>query len=437
MTTITIALNINKRTALRKGKREAGQITVTLPDGLTTPQLEELSYWTKDPHGASLDNYFYLMMPRKHKVSDPRQEIFDSIADYSPESISFLLDQLAAVRKSRLAEVENEERKEREQEEARQREVEEKCRGLSVDDLIVEHRNHRAVHAGEFSEKYSSFDVQLPKNYDVGYDEFWTLFPERWEAAKEEVRRRREEAKKQAREIVDRRQEKAKKDRDEWIRTHGSSRLQMILEEGLLDSSMAVYRDEMLAYHRPGWIWDDDWYDGEVEHEDTRNPTEGDLLWLRKMREKFPECELVYGYLNSSEPQVREVILVDKYLGKIAVLRRDVDTTGLDLWKRDTTRLLKSSEAKQEMASAMAAWVTAEYDAVVWESLSEVNYEYMAKSLVESVKEPAMFSPESRYQIDPPLCPLCERNMQVERLVDGFFCGKCRHTYTSEDSPKP
>lgn len=66
----------------------------------------------------------------------------------------------------------------------------------------------------------------------------------------------------------------------DWIRDHGSERLQKIVRLGLLGKSAAVYRDERLVRDRPGWRWlhDDD------DVRDALNPTMASLNALEAAR---------------------------------------------------------------------------------------------------------------------------------------------------------
>ena len=88
--------------------------------------------------------------------------------------------------------------------------------------------------------------------------------------------------------------QKARGEIEAWIRERGSDRLRMILEEDLLDDSMAVYRDERLAVELPGWEWDADGANREI-----RNPSMEALQALREAREEIGEKveDLELGYL--------------------------------------------------------------------------------------------------------------------------------------------
>lgn len=400
MSVITIVLDVNKRTALQKGRKEAGQKAVPLPEGLTVPQREELSHWIKNPHGISQDNYFYLMM-RYRNSTDPRTEVFDALADTSPESITYLLDQLAALRKARLVEAEKKELEKKQRDEEKDRLAEAAGKKLTVDNLIVEMKNDRTVHAEGLMEKYFGFSVELPKTFkDVRSYDFQRHYPEMWKRAEKEARYRHTKAREQAQKIVEERAAKVVEERDQWIREHGSERLNLILEDGMLDDSMAVYRDEMLRFHRPGWIWDNDWHDGDVEHNSIRNPTKEDLLWYRKVKESFPKCDLIYALLapdiddyytetDKGEALVKETILVDKFLGKRVVLRknRDDEAKLLQQWKEDTEALLRRSQETTEMASAMTAWLTAEHGAAKWKPTDDLyaDWEKLGEELLKQV----------------------------------------------------
>lgn len=59
-------------------------------------------------------------------------------------------------------------------------------------------------------------------------------------------------------------------EREAWIAAHGSERLKKALALGLLGRSLAVYRDERLALHAPGW----EWLDKDTEESEPWNPSE-------------------------------------------------------------------------------------------------------------------------------------------------------------------
>lgn len=77
----------------------------------------------------------------------------------------------------------------------------------------------------------------------------------------------------------------------DWIRDHGSERLQKIVRLGLLGRSEAVYRDERLVRDRPGWRWlhDDD------DVRDALNPNMASLNALEAARKTVHDSvDLVY-----------------------------------------------------------------------------------------------------------------------------------------------
>lgn len=373
-----IVVNINKRVALLAGGVCAGQQTIEVPEGLTKLQREELSHWTYNSKGKSLDDHFYLGL-QYYSSEDPMKGVFASLADTSLEPIAHLLDQLTAIRKAQSAETEKEEREKKEYEEDKKRLVEEANKTLSLSDLVVEYKNGCYVNSGNFSERYSSFSVELPQEgpfKSVNSHEFKQRFPAKWNKAKENAERQQKEAKEAAQKIVDARASEAVVERNEWIRSHGSDRLQMILEEDMIETSMAVYRDEKLAIDRPGWIWDATWHDGDVEHNTLRNPTEEDLLWYRDVKKAFPTCETIYAFLGAEaedhyyegdkdEPLVKEMAITDRFLGKDVVLRKNLNDEEqlLKQWQKETRALLRRCPATTERATAMAmvAWLTAEY----------------------------------------------------------------------------
>jgi hypothetical protein len=125
-------------------------------------------------------------------------------------------------------------------------------------------------------------------------------------------------------------------EREAWVREHGSEHLKTILDEGLLENSLAIYRDERLAKERPGWIWDNTWLDGEVELRDPRNPIPEDLTWLREVRQTVPNVQLRWAHFGTYDDHydsyygaegevnpVREMVLTAEFLDRTIVLRRD------------------------------------------------------------------------------------------------------------------
>lgn len=83
----------------------------------------------------------------------------------------------------------------------------------------------------------------------------------------------------------------AEAERDKWILAHGSTRLQRILSEELIDGSAGAYRDERLALERPGWVWE---RETSGNYDDIRNPGEQAFELLDWARRDEPEAKLVY-----------------------------------------------------------------------------------------------------------------------------------------------
>lgn len=79
-----------------------------------------------------------------------------------------------------------------------------------------------------------------------------------------------------------------------WCLAHGSRRLRRIAEEGLLPSSMAVYRDERLAADRPGWVWQP----STVTLRDPVAPTDDAFDMLDAARESDPGAVLRFATLG-------------------------------------------------------------------------------------------------------------------------------------------
>ena len=121
---------------------------------------------------------------------------------------------------------------------------------------------------------------------------------ERWEEeAKAELRRVEAEAAERSKKTEaenEARKRQAREMVETWVREHGSERLRLIVEENLLDDSMAVYRDERLALELPGWEWDTD-----GANKDIRNPSIEALRALAAARKEVGEIVsgLELGYI--------------------------------------------------------------------------------------------------------------------------------------------
>jgi hypothetical protein len=79
------------------------------------------------------------------------------------------------------------------------------------------------------------------------------------------------------------------KDRDEWIASHGSERLQLALRLGMADKSVGVYRDERLAVDLPGWQW----ANRDTKISEAINPSLAALRWLNTLRSAVQGIRLV------------------------------------------------------------------------------------------------------------------------------------------------
>jgi len=64
----------------------------------------------------------------------------------------------------------------------------------------------------------------------------------------------------------------------EWIRQHGSERLKLALDEGLLDAMKTPYIEERLAYEHPGWMFYDNLSGSTYK---IINPSIETLQWFR------------------------------------------------------------------------------------------------------------------------------------------------------------
>lgn len=316
-----IMMDINARSALLAGKILCGQVVVPVPETLTGSQREELALWRTPPGrdgGPSAD--FYLMTG-----IGPAGAILARLADTDPTTIGSVLDQLAA---ARVAEAKA----------AKAREAEE---ATELDRVLA--KVARRPTADLLRECWGGglhYELRAPGVDDII---FAKRYPNQWAAAKAlrdernatvEANRAHSKVANEAAEA-----EKEKRDaaeiveRDRWIAEHGSQRLKMIVEEDMIDDSLAVYRDERLAAERPCWIWDATWHNNEVGLRDVRNPAAKDLLWYRATRKRHPECKLIYAFLAAAQPddyyedddddtpRVSEAVIKDQFLGRTVILR--------------------------------------------------------------------------------------------------------------------
>jgi len=169
------------------------------------------------------------------------------------------------------------------------------------------------------NKKVADLKAQYRKEVDAGWEEV--------EAAREAQREAERKHEAERRQKQQDKEKAAKKEILDWIEAHGSDRLRMIVAEGYLDASVAVYRDERLAFDRPGWQWDTKWLKGESEFQDVLNPSLEDLQWLRKVREGLrksdAEASPELSYVNHED--FRGTVIHDWYLGRWAVLLKDQD----------------------------------------------------------------------------------------------------------------
>ena len=110
-------------------------------------------------------------------------------------------------------------------------------------------------------------------------------------------------------------------ERDEWIQANGSTRLQLILWEGLVDGSDAAYRDERLMRERPGWCWID--YRGSAlgKLSPPRNPPLSAFAVLSEARKSDPAATLAFATkIPSEDPALsRRYVARGMFLGRMAV----------------------------------------------------------------------------------------------------------------------
>jgi hypothetical protein len=267
---ILICVNINREAAVRAGKREFGEITVPLPDGLTEAQRETLlttpflQYGSREPGAYRLTGRVSSreLFGPEYSTSEGHRLSLPAIPDASLESISLLLDAWPAA-------------------------CETKRRELRDD------ANRRAREAAEDGSYLSDLDQKLADP---------DLVARRNEVAERKNAETNAERSRQYEELDReraRKRAKAKREDEEraaWVNEFGSRRLKRLLAENI--EHMAVYRDERLALDMPGWAWLTD----EVELDDPRNPpTEALDLLDRARATGTPDAKLHY-YTIAREP---------------------------------------------------------------------------------------------------------------------------------------
>jgi hypothetical protein len=123
------------------------------------------------------------------------------------------------------------------------------------------------------------------------------------EAAKE-AEEAEEKAAKAAKEAKEKAAKEAEeKERLDWIAEHGSARLKLCVAHEI--ECEAIYRDERLAFERPGY----EWYDGiPGQCYDPRNPPLAALEALEAERQTAPDAELVYYKIEEETDDGGEVV---------------------------------------------------------------------------------------------------------------------------------
>jgi len=94
-----------------------------------------------------------------------------------------------------------------------------------------------------------------------------------------------------------------------WSEEHGSPRLRRIATEGLLGSSMSVYRDERLAIDRPGWSWQP----VSVTLREPAAPDVEEFELLDEARESDPDARLRFATLGKGQGCF---VAVSEFLGR-------------------------------------------------------------------------------------------------------------------------
>jgi len=272
-----IAIEVKRDAALRAGRDEYGISVVEIPASeLTEAERAELALTCRRTEAPMADCDLAEFM-RDLPGNRPIQRQATDPAEATAETVRAEIEARIGLRVRIKAE-------EKERAEAKRRETEEKNRQLLA--LPVEER---------LTKRFANLDwkvVAHPRG-PLAPPEFgpWAA-----EAQAEADRRNAAIAELAKKTEAGNEAGKARKrgEVEAWIRERGSERLLMILEEDLLDDSMAVYHDERLAAELPGWEWDDDGADKEI-----RNPSETALRALREARKEVGEIVsgLHLGYI--------------------------------------------------------------------------------------------------------------------------------------------
>ena len=115
-----------------------------------------------------------------------------------------------------------------------------------------------------------------------------------------------------------------------WVAEHGSDRLKMAVEAGILHQAMGAYRDERLRAEHPGWMWVDRDDTGELDNK-AMNPSEDAIRLLLQARSTTDEK----AYLAYHVGQKLQ-FLVAGFLGRPIWRPVDSDWTAENLERYDT-----------------------------------------------------------------------------------------------------
>lgn len=100
----------------------------------------------------------------------------------------------------------------------------------------------------------------------------------------------------------------------DWVTAHGSQRLKRCLSEGINCGS--CYRDERLAFDRPGWRWE---RSVAGKYNDPRNPTDEAFELLDSARATLPsgtESRLVYWVESDDSDSWRGYAVISDFMGR-------------------------------------------------------------------------------------------------------------------------
>ncbi|MBK5221866.1 MAG: hypothetical protein JJE52_03120 [Acidimicrobiia bacterium] len=108
-----------------------------------------------------------------------------------------------------------------------------------------------------------------------------------------------------------RRRQEEENEAARWAATHGSQRLRLAIEAGVLPQSLGIYRDERLRTEHPGWMWVTAG-DQSLLRKSAVNPSEEALRTLLDVKNTVAGARLVY------DPEAKAQLVFAYIMGRLA-----------------------------------------------------------------------------------------------------------------------